>query len=126
MTLKQTKLYVENLSLKTTADDLTQLFSKYGSVTRSQVVFNRTTGCSWGVGIVVMSKGANLALARLHGFQFQQNSLIISKASPGKVRPWSGISDPLRSADPHRKRVKSSRATYGDLRSSRESVDLQR
>ncbi|RLT12894.1 MAG: RNA-binding protein, partial [Planctomycetota bacterium] len=40
------KLYVGNLSFRTTSSDLDQLFSQYGSVISAQVLEDRETGRS--------------------------------------------------------------------------------
>ena len=55
-------LYVGNLPYQTTADDLREAFSKFGTVTRAQVVADRETGRSRGFGFVEMSDGAEQAI----------------------------------------------------------------
>jgi len=49
------KLYVGNLSFKTSSDDLQQLFAQSGTVESASVVEDRDTGRSRGFGFVEMS-----------------------------------------------------------------------
>ena len=56
-------IYVGNLSLQATADDLLQVFGEYGNVRRAQVVSDRDTGRSRGFGFVEMSDGGEEAIA---------------------------------------------------------------
>ncbi len=99
------KLYVGNLSFKTSADDLTKAFSKYGTVTRAQVVTYGKRGRSRGFGIVVMSEGADLALADLNHSKLQGRFLIINLAKPGKERPWADSYALLRRASGNRNSI---------------------
>jgi cold-inducible RNA-binding protein len=48
------KLYVGNLSFKTTSDDLRDAFAQFGAVDSAQVVTDRETGRSRGFGFVEM------------------------------------------------------------------------
>lgn len=99
------KLYVGNLSFKTSADDLTQAFSKFGTVTRSQVVTYGKSGPSRGLGIVVMSEGVDRALPALHRSKLQGRFLIINLAKPGKERPWADSFALLRRASGKRNSI---------------------
>ena len=81
------KLYVGNLSLDTTSDDLTGLFGQYGTVMSAQVVKDRDTGRSRGFAFVEMSNGADEAIQELHLKQFQGRNLTVNEA---KAREGGG------------------------------------
>ncbi len=90
-------VYVGNLSFQTTVDDLMQLFSDYGAVTRAQIVSDRDTGRSRGFGFVEMGEGGDEAIATLNGSQFQGRTLTVNEAKPREDRPRTGGSDRQRS-----------------------------
>jgi RNA recognition motif-containing protein len=83
-------IYVGNLSFQTTADDLSQLFGGYGTVTRAQVVSDRDTGRSRGFGFVEMSDGGDEAINALGGSQHQGRTLTVNEAKAREERPRSG------------------------------------
>jgi RNA recognition motif-containing protein len=80
-------LYVGNLPFRTTADDLREAFSRFGPVTRAQVVADRETGQSRGFGFVEMSEGAEAAIEALNGALFQGRPLTVNEARPRTERP---------------------------------------
>ena len=83
-------LYVGNLPFTTSAGDLEAAFGAYGPVTRAQVVSDRETGRSRGFGFVEMSEGADEAISRLNGAQFQGRTLTVNEAKPREERPRNG------------------------------------
>ena len=83
-------LYVGNLPFSATADDLTQAFAAHGTVIRAQIVSDRETGRSRGFGFVEMSDGADEAIAKLNGAEFQGRTLTVNEARPREERPRSG------------------------------------
>ena len=83
-------LYVGNLSFDATADDLQQLFSQYGTVTRSQIISDRETGRSRGFGFVEMEDGAEEAVEKMNGASFQGRTLTVNEARPREPRPAGG------------------------------------
>ncbi|MBX3450809.1 MAG: RNA-binding protein [Planctomycetaceae bacterium] len=87
-------LYVGNLPYTTTADDLREAFSQFGTVTRAQVVSDRETGRSRGFGFVEMSDGADQAIEAMNGASFQGRTLTVNEARPrddrGPRPPRSG------------------------------------
>src|SRR5262245_55378151 len=85
-----TNIYVGNLPFQTTSDELIEAFSKFGTVTRAQIVMDRDTGRSRGFGFVEMSDGADEAIAAMHGAQFQGRTLTVNPAKPREERPRSG------------------------------------
>ena len=91
-----TNIYVGNLSFDTTADDLIQLFTEHGTVTKAQVVSDRETGRSRGFGFVEMSDGGEAAIAALNGAQHEGRSLTVNEAKPREDRPRGAGSSPAR------------------------------
>jgi RNA recognition motif-containing protein len=83
-------LYVGNLPFQTTADDLREAFSQFGSVTRAQVVSDRETGRSRGFGFVEMAEGAEEAISNMNGAMFQGRTLTVNEARPREDRPRTG------------------------------------
>ena len=83
-------LYVGNLPFNTTADDLREAFSPYGTVARAQVISDRETGRSRGFGFVEMEDGAEAAIEALNGQEFQGRTLTVNEARPREDRPRGG------------------------------------
>lgn len=83
-------LYVGNLPFQTTADDLREAFSQYGTVTRAQVISDRDTGRSRGFGFVEMDSGAEDAITKMNGAEFQGRTLTVNEARPREERPRDG------------------------------------
>src|SRR5262245_8877196 len=83
-------LYVGNLPYSTTADDLQEAFSQYGTVTRAQVISDRETGRSRGFGFVEMADGAEAAVTAMNGAMFQGRTLTVNEAKPREERPRGG------------------------------------
>jgi RNA recognition motif-containing protein len=86
------KLYVGNLSFRTSSSDLDQLFSQYGSVISAQVLEDRETGRSRGFGFVEMNSDEEAAAAveSLHDREFQGRRLTVNEAKPREPRPGGG------------------------------------
>ena len=82
--MAENKLYVGNLSFNTTEEQLTQLFSTFGSVGRSSVVTDRETGRSRGFGFVEMSNDheAKAAINALNGQMHDGRALTVNIARP--------------------------------------------
>jgi RNA recognition motif-containing protein len=83
-------LYVGNLSFSTTAADLETAFGQFGTVTRAQVMTDRETGRSRGFGFVEMADGADDAVAKMNGVEFQGRTLTVNEARPREERPRGG------------------------------------
>ncbi|HEV8004290.1 MAG TPA: RNA-binding protein [Planctomycetaceae bacterium] len=73
-------LYVGNLPYDTTADDLREAFSQFGTVSKSQVISDRETGRSRGFGFVEMEDGADNAIESMNGKDFQGRRLTVNEA----------------------------------------------
>jgi RNA recognition motif-containing protein len=76
------KLYVGNLSYNTTEDGLRNLFSEFGSVASSKIIFNRETGESKGFGFIEMGSDdeAGAAIAGVNGREFDGRQLRVNEA----------------------------------------------
>ena len=84
------KLYVGNLSFETTASDLEGAFGQYGAVRQAQVVTDRDTGRSRGFAFIEMADGADDAMTKMNGAQFQGRTLTVNEAKPREDRPRTG------------------------------------
>ena len=87
-----TKLYVGSLPYSTTEQQLSELFSQYGSVQSAKVITDRYTGQSRGFGFVEMSTGeeAQKAIASLHGSEMGGRTLVVYEARPQEKRAYGG------------------------------------
>ncbi|MBW4635377.1 MAG: RNA-binding protein [Iphinoe sp. HA4291-MV1] len=77
-------IYVGNLSYSVTQDDLTKVFSEYGTVTRVQLPTDRETGRSRGFGFVEMESEAveSKAIQALDGAEWMGRVMKVNKARP--------------------------------------------
>jgi cold-inducible RNA-binding protein len=82
------KLYVGNLSFKTTEQDLNSLFSQYGSVTETNLIMDRETNRPRGFGFVTMSSAdeGQKAIDALHGQNHDGRDLTVNEAKPMEAR----------------------------------------
>ena len=87
--MASTRLFVGNLSFKTTEGDLLELFKQAGSVVSCELVVDKFTSKSRGFGFVQMStqEEANKAVADLHGKDFDGRALTVNEARPREERP---------------------------------------
>jgi RNA recognition motif-containing protein len=78
----QRVLYVGNLSLKVTNEDLRPLFEQFGKVDCIEVIFNSSTGRSKGFAFVTMcdEESAHRAMRALEGLSLKGKSMILSLA----------------------------------------------
>ena len=79
-----TNIYVGNLPFSTTSDDLENLFSQYGDVSRAQVISDRDTGRSRGFGFVEMEDeaAATAAIEATNGSDLGGRDLKVNVARP--------------------------------------------
>lgn len=77
-------IYVGNLSYNVTADELSNVFSEYGTVTRVQLPTDRETGRARGFGFVEMESEAaeEAAINALDGAEWMGRGLKVNKARP--------------------------------------------
>jgi cold-inducible RNA-binding protein len=79
-----TKLYVGNLSFRTTSEELREAFSQAGTVESASVIEDRETGRSRGFGFVEMAtpEEAQAAIAQLNGKELGGRNLTVNEAKP--------------------------------------------
>ena len=75
-------LYVGNMSFSTSEDQLREVFSQYGTVTKVQLIMDRETGRPRGFAFVEMSDGGDQAIAALNGTQLDGRALTVNEAKP--------------------------------------------
>jgi RNA recognition motif-containing protein len=85
-------IYVGNLAWSASADDLLELFGKYGKVNRAQVITDKDSGRSRGFGFVEMDNDgeAQAAIEALNGFQHENRPLTVNEARPREDRGPGG------------------------------------
>jgi len=76
------KLYVGNIPWRTTADELRDLFGKYGDVEDCFLPQDRESGRPRGFAFVTMASGADQAISNLNETEFQGRTLRVNEAQP--------------------------------------------
>ncbi|MCW5764676.1 MAG: RNA-binding protein [Phycisphaeraceae bacterium] len=86
------KLYVGNLSFKTTEDQLRAAFEQFGAVSSASLVLDRETGRPRGFGFVEMADDAQAkaAIEGMHGKNLDGRDLTVNEARPREDRPRGG------------------------------------
>ncbi len=86
------KLYVGNLSFKTTEDQLREIFSQYGEVTSASLVMDRETGRPRGFGFVEFGNDehAKAAIEGLNGKNMDGRDLTVNEARPREAGGGGG------------------------------------
>lgn len=81
-------IYVGNLSYQVTQEDLSTVFTEYGTVKRVQIPTDRETGRSRGFAFVEMSTEAEetAAIEALDGAEWMGRDLRVNKAKPREDR----------------------------------------
>lgn len=77
-------IYVGNLSWTMTDEDLSSLFTQYGSVTSAKILKDKMNGRSKGFGFVEMEddEAARTAIANLNETEVQGRKLIVNESQP--------------------------------------------
>jgi RNA recognition motif-containing protein len=85
-------IYVGNLPFSATEEEITELFSPYGTVERVKIVTDRETGRPRGFAFVTMGEvaGANAAIAALNDQDYQGRALRINAAEAREPRTGGG------------------------------------
>jgi len=85
------KLYVGNLSFRTSSEELEQLFSQAGTVQSASVIEDRETGRSRGFGFVEMSSSeeGHAAIQQFNGKEVGGRALTVNEAKPREDRGGS-------------------------------------
>jgi RNA recognition motif-containing protein len=87
-----TKLYVGNLSFRTTCDELQQVFAQAGTVESANIVEDRDTGRSRGFAFIEMSTQdeATSAIEQFNGKEIGGRALKVNEAKPRENRGGGG------------------------------------
>ncbi len=87
-----TKMYVGNLPFSATAEDITSLFSEYGTVTDVFLPIDRDSGRPRGFAFVTMDSTSAMeaAIRGQNGQDFGGRNLAINEARPKEERPGGG------------------------------------
>jgi len=87
-----TKLFVGNLSFKTTENDLQDTFAAHGTVVETNLMMDRTTGRPRGFAFVTMGspEDAQKAIEALNGSSIDGRALTVNEARPREERATSG------------------------------------
>lgn len=90
--MSNSKLYVGNLSFKTTEDELRSAFGQYGSVTDVYVAMDKMTGRPRGFAFVTMgtAEEAKAAAEKMNGTDLGGRQLTVNEARPKEERPAGG------------------------------------
>jgi RNA recognition motif-containing protein len=78
------KIYVGNLSYRTTEEEIEQLFADFGDVKSVQIIKDKMSGRSKGFGFVEMEDDAEAkeAIEALHETDFAERNLVVNEARP--------------------------------------------
>lgn len=90
--MSNSKLYVGNLSFKTTEDELRSHFGQFGSVTDVYVAMDKMTGRPRGFAFVTMGtpEEAKVAAEKINGTEVGGRQLTVNEARPKEERPAGG------------------------------------
>ena len=75
-------LYVGNMSFSTTEDTLKEAFSRFGAVSKVQLIMDRDTGRPRGFAFVEMSTGGQEAIDGMNNTQLEGRTLTVNEARP--------------------------------------------
>ena len=87
------KLYVGNLSFKTTEDELRSAFGQFGTVTDLYVAMDKMTGRPRGFAFITMGteEEAKAATEKMNGTDLGGRQLTVNEARPKEERPGGGF-----------------------------------
>ena len=83
-----TKLYLGNLPLDVTENDLRDMLSQHGPVNEINVIMDKTTGRARGFAFATMNteEGAKAAILALNGKDWKGRALTVNEARPRETR----------------------------------------
>jgi len=85
------RIFVGNLSYRTTEDQLADLFSQAGEVVSSTIVTDRDTGRSRGFAFIEMDRDAAAkAIEQFNGYEIDGRKINVNEARPRPERSNSG------------------------------------
>ena len=86
------KLYVGNLPYQTGEAELTELFSRAGTVESARIMRDMATGRARGFGFVEMATDdeAQKAITELNEFQMEGRALVVNEARPKPIGGGGG------------------------------------
>lgn len=98
------KIFVANLSFRTTEESVRSIFETHGSVERVSILTDRDTGRSRGFGFVEMPNDteAEKAVNALSGRELDGRSLTVNEARPKVDRGFAGGAFRANSGSYHR------------------------
>ena len=90
--MQSSKLYVGNLSFKTTADELRAHFEQFGAVTDVYIALDRMSGRPRGFAFVTMgtAEEAKVAAEKSNGVDLGGRQITVNEARPKEDRPAGG------------------------------------
>ena len=90
--MSNSKLFVGNLSFKTTENDLQDMFAQHGTVVEANLMTDRETGRPRGFAFVTMGsqEEAEKAIEALNGASVDGRNLNVNVARPREDRPAGG------------------------------------
>ncbi len=88
-------IYVGNLGYSVTEDDLREVFTPFGEVTKVSIITDRDSGQSKGFGFVEMASAdaAKASITGLNGKEFKGRAMTVNEARPRTERPGGGGGD---------------------------------
>ena len=86
------KLFVGNLSINVTENDLQDAFAAHGTVLEANLMMDRATGRPRGFGFVTMStpEEAQKAISALNGAALEGRNITVNEARPREERSGGG------------------------------------
>jgi hypothetical protein len=91
--MANSKLYVGNLSFKTSEDELRSHFAQFGTVTDVYVAMDKMTGRPRGCAFITMGSDdeARIAAEKVNGTELGGRQLTVNEARPKEDRPSGGF-----------------------------------
>ena len=86
------RIYVGNLSYRTTENEIRQQFEKFGSVNQVNIITERETGRSKGFAFVEMQNDSEAedAIQGMNGVEMGERALAVNEARPQEPRKSGG------------------------------------